>query len=106
MFKKNQFPSKFLCICPQCHYGSLCQFSIEGIGFTLDSLINQVNRSIRIIYLISSFLIFFIGGVTNYANIVTFKRSNLRKSSMGVYSFNNCSIFIIFINYENNFNCI
>jgi hypothetical protein len=30
-------------------------------------------------------LIFFIGGVTNYASFVTFKRPNLRKSSVGIH---------------------
>jgi hypothetical protein len=82
---ENRLKSDFVCLCPQCYYGSLCQFSIEGIGFTLDSLIIQISRSIRLMYLILSFLIFIIGGLTNYASVITFKRSNLRKTSMSIY---------------------
>ncbi len=115
---ENRSTSKFLCLCPQCHYGSLCQFSIEGISFTLDSLINQVNRAIRIIYLIFSLLIFVFGGLTNYATIVTFKRPNLRKCSMGIYMMilsviGQCSLFslvmkiilIVFDSLMNDISC-
>jgi hypothetical protein len=83
--KENRLGSKVQCVCPQCHYGGLCQFSIEAISFTIDSLTIQVSRFIRIIYLTFSVLIFVIGGLTNYASIVTFKRPNLRKSSIGIY---------------------
>ena len=83
--QENRLKSDFVCLCPQCHYGSLCQFSIEGIGFTLDSLVIQISRGIRVMYLIFAFLTFVIGGISNYASIVTFKRSNLRKASMSIY---------------------
>ena len=83
--KEDQLKSDFFCLCPRCHYGSLCQFSIEGLGFTLDSLILQISRGIRVMYLVLAFLTFLLGGITNYANIVTFKRPNLRKVSMSIY---------------------
>jgi hypothetical protein len=83
--KENQLKSDFICLCPECHYGSLCQFNIEGIGFTLDSLIIQISRSVRLMYLVFALVIFVIGGLTNYASIDTFKQSNLQKTSMSIY---------------------
>ncbi|CAF1066721.1 unnamed protein product [Rotaria sp. Silwood1] len=47
--KEDHMRAKFLCLCPQCYYGSSCQFNIEGISFTLDLLISQVNLTIQII---------------------------------------------------------
>jgi len=85
--KENRWRSDFMCLCPQCYYGSLCQFSIEGISFTLDSLLIQINRIIQILYFVFALIIFMIGGIFNYANLVTFRRANLRKTSIGVYMF-------------------
>lgn len=85
--KEDRWRSDFLCLCPKCYYGSLCQFSIEGIGFTLDSLLTHVNRIIQILYLVFALIMFMIGGVFNHANLVTFKRANLRKTSIGIYMF-------------------
>lgn len=82
---ENRLKSNLVCLCPRCYYGSLCQFSNQGIGFTLDSLVIQISSGVRLMYFVLSLLIFFIGGVTNYASIVTFKRLNLRKTSMGIY---------------------
>ena len=31
--------SDFVCLCPRCHYGQMCQYSNELMSFTLDSLI-------------------------------------------------------------------
>ncbi|CAF3971379.1 unnamed protein product [Rotaria sp. Silwood1] len=83
--KEDHMRAKFLCLCPQCYYGSSCQFNIEGISFTLDLLISQVNLTIQIMYFIFALLIFIIGCITNYAGMVTFKRPKLRKSSIGIY---------------------
>ncbi len=77
--------NNFLCLCPPCHYGRFCQFSGEGLSLTLHSVILQVSDGYRITYFICAFLIFLVGGITNYATIVTFKRPNLYNSSMGVY---------------------
>ncbi len=116
--KEDRWRSDFLCLCPRCYYGNLCQFSIEGISFTLDSLIVQINFVLRIIYSIFSLVIFVIGGVTNYASITTFKRPNLRKSSIGIYmiilsiisqyslfSFMMKIILILFDSLMNNISC-
>ena len=83
--KEDQWKSNFLCLCPKCYYGSLCQFSMEGIGFTFDSLMILINHSIQIIYLIFSILVFILGGILNYATILTFNQTNLRKHSMAIY---------------------
>lgn len=79
VLKNDQSKSNFLCLCPQ------CQYNIEGIIFTVDSLINQINHRMQIMYLLFALLIFIVGGITNYASIVTVQRPPLRKSSMGIY---------------------
>ena len=55
------------------------------MSFTLDSLFNPIYRSIQIVYFVFALMIFLIGGITNYASLVTFYRPNLRESSMGIY---------------------
>lgn len=83
--KEDPLKSNFVCLCPRCYYGSLCQYNIEGMSFTLDSLFNPIDRTIQIVYFVFALIIFLIGGMTNYASLVTFYRPNLRQSSMGIY---------------------
>lgn len=108
----------FLCLCPRCHYGTLCQFNNNGLSSTLDSLILQVSHRYQIMYFVFVFLIFFIGVVTNYASFITFKRVNLRKSAVGIYLLlltfsSQCSLFslimkmilILFNSFMNDISC-
>jgi hypothetical protein len=83
--KDNPSSSVFLCLCPQCYTGKSCQFNNEGLSFTLDSLFIGIRSTIRILYLIFTLAIFLIGGIINYASIITFKRPILRKTSIGIY---------------------
>ena len=76
---------EFRCLCPRCYSGQICQFNTRGLSFTLDSLIWQSSLSVQVIYLALSSCIFFIGGFTNYASFVTFKRPNPRKFGVGNY---------------------
>lgn len=69
----------FICICQQCHYGHLCQFSMEEFSFSFDSLIINNHFGVQLLYLIFTIMIFLIGSITNYASFVTFKRPNTRK---------------------------
>ena len=62
----------------------LCQYNIEGMSFTLNSLFNSIYRSIQIVYFVFALIIFLIGGMTNYTCLLTFYRPNLRQSSMGI----------------------
>ena len=83
--KEDPWKSNFVCLCPRCYYGSLCQYDIEGMSFTLDSLFNPIDRAVQIVYFVFALMIFLVGGITNYASLVTFSRPNLRQSSMGIY---------------------
>ncbi|CAF1168785.1 unnamed protein product [Adineta steineri] len=96
--KDDPSSSTFLCLCPQCYTGKSCQFNNEGLSFTLDSILIEINHIVRILYLILTILIFLIGGIINYASIITFKRPVLRKTSIGFYILtvsiiSQCSLF-------------
>ena len=69
----------FICVCPPCYYGSLCQLNSATQSLSLDSLFVKINANSQLIYLILSILIFVIGGMNNYASFVTFKHPNLRR---------------------------
>ncbi|UJR19040.1 hypothetical protein I4U23_022171 [Adineta vaga] len=75
----------FVCICPECNHGRLCQFNTRQLTFTLDSLIQKDTREIKIIYLIIALLLSFIGGLTNLASFVTFRQPAPRKFGVGNY---------------------
>jgi len=83
--KETSLTMEFRCLCPRCYSGQICQFNTRGLSFTLDSLIWQSSLSVQVIYLALSSCIFFIGGFTNYASFVTFKRPNPRKFGVGNY---------------------
>jgi hypothetical protein len=55
------------------------------MSFTLDSLIVQESYVVQLIYLTITAVIFCLGGFTNYASFVTFKRSIPRKIGAGNY---------------------
>jgi hypothetical protein len=92
----------FICNCPRCHYGRVCQFNTEELSFTLDSLIAHDRLSIQLLYFILAMILVFIGGATNYASFVTFKRPNPRKTGVGYYLlifsiFSQSSLIMLFL---------
>lgn len=95
--------NEFVCICVRCDHGRLCQFSSRELSFTLDSLIGQESRGVQsTIYLAFATLIFVIGGLTNYASFITFKRSTPRKFGVGNYLLivsilNQCSLISLLL---------
>ena len=108
----------FVCLCPRCHRGSLCQFNTEIQSFSLDSLFSQIGFNIELLYMILVILIFIIDGVNNYASFVTFKRPKSRQFGVGTYLLlmsimNQCSLFallgktmqILFGSLLNNISC-
>ena len=78
---------EFICICPKCHYGHRCQFSMQAFGFTLDSLLVDCSYVMKIIYTTITFLLAIVGISNNFCAFVTFKRPSLRKTSVGNLSF-------------------
>ena len=75
----------FICLCPLCHQGDRCEFSIQAFGFTLDSLLIDFSKELKIIYVSLVFLLFIIGLFNNFCSFVTFKRPTPRKLSVGNY---------------------
>ena len=75
----------FVCLCPSCHQGHQCEFNMQAFGFTLDSLLAEFSRGIKVIYVTLSFLLFTIGFFNNLCSFVTFKRPTPRKVGVGNY---------------------
>ena len=98
--------SDFICLCPRCFHGQMCQYSTEFMSFTLDSLLVKDlknNRQVSItIYISIVLLIFFIGLFNNLNSLLTFIRPNSRKSSVGIYLLiisvvDQCSLLFLFL---------
>ena len=43
-------PNEFICLCPSCHQGDRCEFSFQAFGFTLDSLLVDFSKAVKIVY--------------------------------------------------------
>jgi hypothetical protein len=93
--KENRLGSKFLCVCPKCHYGNLCQFNSEYFSFTVDQLFStnleskrSKEKQITIFSLIfGSWLLFLLGLLNNICSFVTFRRSKCLQTGIGHYLF-------------------
>jgi hypothetical protein len=74
----------FLCLCPRCYHGQVCQHSNEFMGFTLDSLIFkdtlQNDRLFSGIYMLIVLIIFLFGLFNNLCSCLTFLRQNHENS--------------------------
>lgn len=97
-------PRDFLCICPRCFSGQMCQHSNEFLGFTFDSLIIkdmiQNHRLFSIIYMFIVSIIFLIGLFNNICSYLTFIRPKPRKFGVGYYLLlvsliNPCSLLLL-----------
>jgi hypothetical protein len=81
--KRTQSDWKFTCLCPRCHYGSICQFNTEQYSVSFDALMYEINMDKLIIVLLTVFLVF--GSVVNGLSIATFCQLKARKMGSGVY---------------------
>ncbi|CAF1557947.1 unnamed protein product [Rotaria magnacalcarata] len=77
----------FICFCPSCYQGHRCESSLHAFGFTLDSLLINSSKQVKIVYLLTAFLLFVIGLFNNLCSFVTFKRPSPRKIGTGNYLF-------------------
>ena len=83
----------FVCLCPRCHFGSICQFNTALLSFTLESLItNDIfspRPSVRIMsicfYTLLILVLLCLGLVNNFFSGVTFRRSKPRLVGTGYY---------------------
>jgi hypothetical protein len=96
----QQDRSDFLCLCPRCHFGSICQYNTQVLGFTLESLLtndlfssSEITRILSFsAYIIVPVLLFVFGLVNNYVCFVTFKRTKPSLIGVGHYLFTNSII--------------
>lgn len=94
--------NNFICLCPKCSQGDLCEFNLQAFGFTLDSLLIDYSKQVKIIYLSMIFLLFIIGLFNNLCSFATFKRPTPRKVGVGNYlllvtCFNQMSLLCLLI---------
>ncbi len=78
-------PNDFICLCPSCHQGHRCESNMQAFGFTLDSLLVNYSKKVKIIYVSIVFVLFMIGLFNNICSFVTFKRPTPRKFGVGNY---------------------
>ena len=96
-FQNNETcPTRLTCICPDCYFGSKCQFSTKGFLFSLDAILGyhiQPNISINQQPFIVKFsigmsiILFVIGFLSSLLSMMTFRQKNLRKVGCGNYLF-------------------
>ncbi|CAF3318798.1 unnamed protein product [Rotaria sp. Silwood2] len=94
-FQNNQTcPTKFLCTCEDCYYGSKCQFSTKGFIFSLDPILGYhikqnvaFNRQPLIvkISLVITVIIFILGLISGSCSIITFSRKKIKEVGCGFY---------------------
>ena len=77
--------NNYLCLCPRCHRGDRCEFNIEAFGFTLDALLIESSKTMKIVYVLIAFVLFFVGLFNNLCSFLTFKRPTPRKAGVGNY---------------------
>ncbi|CAF0920155.1 unnamed protein product [Adineta ricciae] len=83
-----------ICICPECFYGTRCQFSTKGFGLSLDAILGyQIRPRISIhrqlitvkISIILIIIISMIGFLNSLFSFLTFQSENLRRVGCGLY---------------------
>ena len=73
----------FLCLCPRCYYGSICQYNTQLFSFTLETLLTNDLYSSSIVIqqlffclsIIIPLIVLIIGGINNICCFFTFNRS-------------------------------
>jgi hypothetical protein len=81
--------SDFLCLCPECYFGSICQHNTRLLSFTFDSLFANdiISNSISTqnlfiaLYILVLIIVLLLGFFNNICCFVTFRRSKPRKGS-------------------------
>ena len=101
-------PSRSICVCSDCFYGTKCQFSTEGFVLSLDNILAyhiKPNLSLfkqPLIIQISMTIItvmFILGLINGIFSILTFRREKSRETGSGFYLLISSwiSIFLIFV---------
>ena len=87
-------PTKSMCICPSCYYGSRCQFSTSSFGLSLDAILGYhilpevaltQQSSIIQFSLLVTIIFFIIGLINGILCILTFKNHVVLEVGCGLY---------------------
>ena len=97
-------PNDFVCLCPDCHQGLRCPFSLQAFGITLDYLLLADSTGIQTMYIAVVFVLFTIGVFNNLCAFLTFKRKKPRKMGVGNYLLivailNICALFWLLVEF-------
>ncbi|CAF1128026.1 unnamed protein product [Adineta ricciae] len=97
-------PNDFICLCPNCHQGHQCEFSMEAFGVTVESFLIDYSKQVKITYTSIVVFLFLIGLFNNFCSFITFKRSTPRKFTVGNYLLiitflNQIALFCLFFKF-------
>jgi hypothetical protein len=91
---KSDCPTKSLCICSPCFYGTRCQFSTSGFGLSLDAILGyHILSSISLNYqpsivkfsLALTIIFMVVGFINGICSLITFKNKIVREVGCGLY---------------------
>ncbi|CAF1305466.1 unnamed protein product, partial [Didymodactylos carnosus] len=90
----------WICVCPNCAYGRLCQFSSYGNRFSLESLVGQdfspvISSPYTYLHFVPSIILLVIGSVFNFFSFITFSRKASRKNGSGIYLLTNSIVSLL-----------
>ncbi|CAF4126302.1 unnamed protein product, partial [Adineta steineri] len=83
-----------ICVCPRCFYGTLCQFSAQGFGLSLDNILGyQIQPHITIAHqpfaiqlsIVLTMIITIIGLVNSILSFMTFMNKEICQIGCGIY---------------------
>jgi hypothetical protein len=101
-------PSSTICICPDCYFGTRCQFYAKGFGLTLDDILRyEIRRNLTFsqqrisikVNAVVTMLMFVLGLVNGVFSYLTFRRKQSQQVGCGLYLFSSSitSILIMII---------
>lgn len=98
----RKMSTDFICLCPHCYSGRLCEFSLQPFTVTFDSLLVFERHFIQIIYIGMALVLFIVGFVNNLFSSVTFLRPQTRQNSVGncllaTAIFNQCALLCLLV---------
>ncbi|CAF2850740.1 unnamed protein product [Rotaria sp. Silwood2] len=94
-FQNNETcPTKLTCVCPNCYYGTKCQFSTKGFLFSLDPILSyHVKPNVSLIQqpliikisIVISTIMLILGLISGILSIIVFCRVKPRQVGSGYY---------------------
>ncbi|CAF3166647.1 unnamed protein product, partial [Rotaria sp. Silwood2] len=96
-FQDNSIcPTKYICVCTECYYGTRCQLTTKGTSLSLDVILGNLIRPYVVfiqqpmvvkISATVTIIMFILGLVNGFLCGITFKTSKIRQVNCGFYLF-------------------